>query len=76
MTAVRAVINKKVGEKMELLDFDYDEGKYVVTFEATHEELFHIVSSIEFASHALISDYDKNVMQQLHDVLLHIISSR
>ena len=31
---------------MQLLDYDYDEGKYVITIEATHEELFHVVGSI------------------------------
>ncbi len=59
---------------MQFLDYDYDEGKYVITIEATHKELFHIAGSIEFASHALISDYDKSVMQQLHDFILNVIS--
>lgn len=59
---------------MKLLDYDYDEGKYVVTIEATHEELFHVCAAIEFALHALISDYDKAVMQELHDSLLKVIS--
>lgn len=57
---------------MQLLDHDKDDGKYVVTIEATYKELFHIASAIEFANHALISDYDKDVMQQLHDILLQI----
>lgn len=59
---------------MELLDYDYDEGKYVITIESTHKELFHVCTSIEFANHALISDYDKDVMKQLHDFILHVIS--
>lgn len=57
-----------------MLDYDKDEGKYVITFEATHEELFHIVSSIEFAKSSFISDYDKDVMQKLYDELLHVLS--
>lgn len=59
---------------MLLLDYDYDEGKYVFSIEATHKELFHVASSIEFVSHALISDYDKEIMKQLHDFALHLIS--
>lgn len=59
---------------MQLLDYDYDEGKYIVTIEATHKELFHVCASIEFANHALISEYDKNIMKQLHDFILDVIS--
>lgn len=59
---------------MRILDYDKDEGKYMITFEATHKELFHIVSSIEFAKSALISQYDKDVMQKLHDEILYVLS--
>ena len=65
--------SQKVGDLMELLDYDYDEGKYTITIEATHKELFHICAAIEFASHALISDYDKIIMKELHDSLLKVI---
>lgn len=61
---------------MKLLDYDFDEGKYVVTIEATHKEIFHICSAIEFAMYSLINDYDKSVMKQLHDFLLKIIAFR
>lgn len=59
---------------MKLLDYDYDEGKYVVTIETTHKELFSVASAIEFANHALINDFEKSVMKQLHDLVLEIIS--
>lgn len=59
---------------MRILDYDKDDGKYVITFEATHKELYHIISSIFSIKSSLISDYDKDIMQKLYDELLYVLS--
>lgn len=63
-----------------MLDYDKDEGKYVITFEVTHKELFHIVSSLFSVTQckntalSFVSDYEKDVMKKFYDELLYVLS--
>lgn len=65
---------------MKMLDYDKDEGKYVITLELTHKELFHVVSALFSATQckntvlSFTSDFEENVMKELYGELLHVLS--
>ena len=59
---------------MNLLDFDYDEGRNVVTFEMKNSEISAICYCLESLIFLEVKPEDKKIIQELHDSLLKVIS--
>ena len=59
---------------MKLLDFDYDEGKNIVTFEIKNSEISAICYYLESLIILEGKSEDKRTIQELHDSLLKVIS--
>lgn len=59
---------------MKLLDYDYDEGVNVITFEMKNSEISSICHSLESLLSFEGSEKDKQNIQNLHDSLLKVIS--
>lgn len=60
---------------MKLLDFDYDEGRNIVTFEMKNSEISAICNQLEFLVLLNAKSEDKKTIQEFHDFLLEVISA-
>lgn len=56
---------------MRLLDFDYDEGKNIVTFEAKNSEIFAVC---KFLESCMSQNEENEKIKELYHILLQVIS--
>lgn len=56
---------------MRLLDFDYDEGKNIVTFEAKNSEIYAVCKFLE----SCMSQNENEKIKELYHILLRVISA-
>lgn len=60
---------------MKIIDFDYDEGRNIVTFEMKNSEISAICNQLEFLVLLNAKSEDKKTIQEFHDFLLKVISA-